>query len=93
MFNRIPVTPFYSLTLLAIPFFGMQLTDQVNWTLFDFIMMGGMLLSLSFGIHFIFLNTKTYNQKAFFISVVVLLFLFIWAELAVGIIGSPFAGD
>jgi|TARA_A200000113_G_scaffold72255_1_gene63190 hypothetical protein len=93
MFNRIPLTPFYPLTLLAIPFFGMQFTDQVNWSLFDFILMGGMLLSLGFGIHLISLRTKTYKQKAIFISVVVLLFLFIWGELAVGIIGSPFAGD
>jgi uncharacterized membrane protein len=78
------------LTLLAIPFIGMQFTDQVNWSLFDFILMGILLLALGFGIHLISLKTKTNRQKIIFITVAVLLFLFIWGELAVGIIGSPF---
>jgi len=93
MFNRIPLTPFYPLTLLVIPFIGMQFTEQVKWSLFDFILMGVMLISLGFGIHLISLRTKTYKQKAFYISVSVFLFLFIWGELAIGIIGSLFAGD
>jgi uncharacterized membrane protein len=71
----------------------MQFTDQVNWSLFDFILMGILLLALGFGIHLISLKTKTNRQKIIFITVAVLLFLFIWGELAVGIIGSPFAGD
>ena len=93
MFSRIPLTLFYPLTLLAIPFICMQFTDQVNWSLFDFILMGILLLALGFGIHLISLKTKTNRQKIIFITVAVLLFLFIWGELAVGIIGSPFAGD
>ena len=93
MFSRIPLTLFYLLTLLAIPFIGMQFTDQVNWSLFDFILMGILLLALGFGIHLISLKIKTNRQKIIFITVAVLLFLFIWGELAVGIIGSPFAGD
>jgi hypothetical protein len=71
----------------------MQFTDQVNWSLFDFILMGILLLALGFGIHLIYFKTKTNRQKIIFITVAVLLFLFIWGELAVGIIGSPFAGD
>jgi uncharacterized membrane protein len=93
MFSRIPLTLFYPLTLLAIPFIVMQFTDQVNWSLFDFILMGILLLALGFGIHLISLKTKTNRQKIIFITVAVLLFLLIWGELAVGIIGSPFAGD
>ena len=93
MFSRIPLTLFYPLTLLAIPFIGMQFTNQVNWSLFDFILMGILLLALGFGIHLISLKTKTNRQKIIFITVAALLFLFIWGELAVGIIGSPFAGD
>jgi uncharacterized membrane protein len=71
----------------------MQFTDQVNWSLFDFILMGILLLALGFGIHLISLKTKTNRHKIIFITVAVLLFLFIWGELAVGILGSPFAGD
>jgi hypothetical protein len=93
MWNKLPKTPFYPLLLLLIPLIGMQLSDQVDWSLFDFILMGTLLLALGFGIHLISLKTKTYKKRIIFIAIAVLLFLFIWGELAVGIIGSPFAGN
>jgi len=93
MWNKLPKTPFYPLLLLLIPLIGMQLSDQFDWSLFDFILMGTLLLALGFGIQLISLKTKTYKKRIIFIAIAVLLFLFIWGELAVGIIGSPFAGN
>ncbi|MDA8948143.1 hypothetical protein N9H57_03290 [Flavobacteriaceae bacterium] len=92
MFKKISLTPFYPVLLLPIPFIGMQFSNEVHWSLFDFILMGLLLLALGFGIHLIIKKTNRLNQKIILITLTILLFLFIWAELAVGIVGSPFAG-
>ncbi len=92
MFKKISLTPFYPVLLLLIPLIGMQFSNEVHWSLFDFILMGLLLLALGFGIHLIIKKTNRLNQKIILITLTILLFLFIWAELAVGIVGSPFAG-
>jgi len=84
---------FYPLLLLVIPMIGMLVSDEVNWSLFDFILMGVLLLAVSFGIKFMLQITKNTKYRILLISIIVLLFLLIWAELAVGIFGSPFAGN
>ncbi len=84
---------FYPLLLLIIPMIGMLVSDEVNWSLFDFILMGVLLLAVSFGIKFMLQITKNTKYRILLISIIVLLFLLIWAELAVGIFGSPFAGN
>jgi hypothetical protein len=84
---------FYPLFLLLIPLVGMVFSDQVNWSVFDFVVMGILLLSLGFGINLIM--TKIKNRRIQLIPIVILIvvFLLIWAELAVGVFGSPFAGS
>lgn len=79
--------------LLLIPFIAMQFTDEVSWTIFDFIVMGVLLLST--GLLFEFTIRKVAKSKhKFAICVAILVaFLFVWAELAVGIFGTPFAGS
>jgi len=71
----------------------MQFTDEVNWTLGDFALAGLLL----FGVGLLFdLVTRTVNKSEYRIViyvVIVVVFLLIWAELAVGIFGTPFAGD
>lgn len=65
----------------------------MNWTLFDFIV-AGTLLGITGAIIFFVVSkikNKTYRVGAIF-AVLVVLFL-IWAELAVGIFGTPFAGS
>jgi len=93
VFKNLPYTSFYSLILLIIPFVGTLVSNEVNWSLFDFVVMGVLLFSTSFGVHHIFKRTKTLGQRNFLIVSILLVFLFIWVELAVGIVGSPFAGN
>ena len=78
--------------LLGIPALAMIWTDQVNWSLADFFVMGVLLLTFSFAIRLIRLRFPK-HQKRKYILVVILLFLLLWAELGVGIFGSPIAGD
>jgi hypothetical protein len=79
--------------LLLIPFVAMQYTSQVNWSLFDFIIMGGLLLSTGLVLEFFLSKVKKKKYQVLVSLAVLLLFLITWAELAVGIFGTPFAGN
>lgn len=80
------------LLLLGIPALAMIWTDQVNWYLLDFCIMGAIVLALSVTIRLIrrFLPNR---QKWIYIFFVIILFILLWAELGVGIFDSPIAGN
>lgn len=84
---------FYPLFLLLIPLIGMMFTDEINWTLSDFIIMGFLLIGLGMGIDLISTRTKNLKFRILYIIIVCVLFMLLWAELAVGIFGTPFAGS
>ena len=79
--------------LLLIPLIAMQLTNEVNWLFFDFIIMGGMLTITGLLIGIILKNVKNSKNRLILIVTIVMIFFLIWAELAVGLFGTPFAGD
>ena len=79
--------------LLLIPFIAMQFTDEVNWNLMDFVVAGGLLLTTGLVLNFLMQKVKSPKYRvAIALAVLIVLFL-IWAELAVGIFGSPFSGS
>ncbi|MGB2050853.1 MAG: hypothetical protein ACPH3F_07365 [Flavobacteriaceae bacterium] len=80
------------LLLLGIPALAMIWTDQVNWSLLDFCIMGALLLALSVTIRLIRRSLPS-RQKWVYILFVIVLFFLLWAELGVGIFDSPIAGD
>jgi len=79
--------------LLSIPLIAMQFTAEVNWSLADFAIMAAMLLGLGLVIELLLRRVKRKKHRLILGAIAVLLFLLTWAELAVGIIGTPFAGD
>ena len=78
---------------LLISFFSMQFTTKINWSIFDFIIMGILLSITAILIHTVNKKIKYYRYKKIFITVVVMIFILIWAELGVGLFGTTFAGD
>ena len=84
---------FYPLLLLFIPLIGMMITDEINWSSFDFIMMGCLLTILGAGIDFVIKYTKNFKNRTLYLGILVLIFLLILAELSVGIFDTPIAGD
>ena len=84
---------FYPLFLLLIPLIGMTITDEINWSPFDFFTMGSLLILLGIGINLVISRVKNLKYRVLYIGVVVIIFMLIWAELAVGLFGTPFAGN
>ena len=79
--------------ILCIPLIAMQFTTEVVWTLSDFIIMGGLLLGTGVLAELIFRKVRQKNYRIGILAVVLIAFFLIWAELAVGIFGTPFAGS
>ena len=75
-------------TLLALPLVAMQFTHEVQWSLSDFILMGGM-LGLVGGAFELAVSVARSNTYVFAAGVAVAnAFLIAWINLAVGIVGS-----
>ena len=79
--------------LLSIPFIAMQFTAEVDWDLADFLIMGVLLFGTGTLIEVVLRKVKSIINRLIICGVVLLAFLLIWAELAVGIFGSPIAGS
>ena len=79
--------------LLLIPLIAMQLTNEVNWSFFDFIIMGALLTITGLLIGIILQKVKNSDNRLILIVTIVMIFFLIWAELAVGLFGTIFAGD
>jgi hypothetical protein len=73
--------------ILLIPFIAMQFTSEVNWTLFDFIIAGALLLSTGIICDNAIRKIKNIKYRIAVCVVILIVFLLIWAEFAVGIIG------
>jgi len=85
--------------ILLIPFI-LQITigtgvdgQGFNWKLGDFIVMGFLIFMMGLVILFVAEKFKKPYHRLIAIFIVILIFLLIWAELAVGIFGTPFAGS
>lgn len=88
-------TLLYSIPLfiLSIPLMAMQFTKEVNWTISDFLVMGILLFTTVFTIDFVLKKLKTLKSRLILIVGTVVLLALVWAELAVGIFGSPLTGS
>jgi uncharacterized membrane protein len=67
--------------ILLLPLIAMQFSSEVNWNIFDFLMMGFLLTTTLFLIRY----SKKHTHNTTIIICVVAIFLTIWIQLAVGI--------
>ena len=79
--------------LLLIPFIAMQFTNEVKWTGFDFIVMGILLLGAGLLCELVLRKVRRVHYRIALCAGILICLLLIWAELAVGIFGTPFAGS
>ena len=91
--NRLNIIASISLTLLLIPLIAMQFTDEVNWTISDFMVAAVLLIGTGYAIDLVFRKVKATQMRVIFSIAILAMLILVWLELAVGIFGTPFAGD
>lgn len=79
--------------ILLIPFIAMQLEGDVDWNLMDFTIASIILFCLGIALTLTFNKLKGKKFAPFIIVAIILLFFAIWAELGVGLFGSPLSGN
>lgn len=82
-----------ALVLLSVPLIAMQFTSEVRWSSFDFIIMGFLLTTAGFSYELALTKFKNRKERLIIGLVIVAAVVVIWAELAVGLFGTPFAGS
>ncbi|TRO65481.1 hypothetical protein [Christiangramia sabulilitoris] len=79
--------------ILLIPFFAMQFSAEVFWTATDFVIAGILLFITGITIEVILRKVPKKRNRLILCGIVLGVFLIVWAELAVGILGTPMAGS
>lgn len=80
-------------SLLLIPMIAMQFTTEADWSYFDFLIFGVILLIVGLVAELILRKIKRRINRIMLIAILVIAFLLLWIELGVGIFGSPIAGN
>ncbi len=78
--------------ILLIPLVAMQFTDEVDWDLGDFVIIGALLIGTGLAYELIAKKLKNTKQRIVLGAVLLVALLLTWAELAVGVFGTPFGG-
>jgi len=91
--KRLIIIVLISVMLLFIPLIAMQFTDEVNWTLGDFVAAGVLLFGTGLVCEIVIRKVKKTHYRIAICLTLLVLFLLVWAELAVGILGTPFSGQ
>ena len=74
--------------ILLIPLFGNYFIEGWNWGMEDFIFAAAMLFAAGLGFELARTMIKNTLHRAIVILGIIMIFLFIWVELAIGIIGD-----
>lgn len=81
------------ISLLLIPAIGNLVSDEVNWSLTDFVIGFFLPVGTGFSVDLILTKVKSRRNRLFLVLGILFLLVTVWAELAVGVFGTPFAGS
>lgn len=79
--------------LLLLAFLGNTFVEGWNWSVSDFLIAAVLLFGTAFFVNLVIRSKKRILSKLVICFVILLVLVMVWAELAVGIFGSPFAGS
>jgi hypothetical protein len=78
--------------LLQVPLVAMQFTNEVDWNAFDFLVAGVLLFGTGLLCELVLRKVKKTQLRIILCGALLLALFLVWAELAVGIFGTRFAG-
>ncbi len=67
--------------------------NEVNWSGFDYVIAGLLVFTAGFTLETVMHRWRQHKMRWWIIALVLLIFVLLWLELAVGIFGSPIAGS
>jgi hypothetical protein len=79
--------------LLLIPLIAMQFTNDVKWSRIDFIVAGVLLLGAGLLCELVLRYVKRFEYRIATVAAILFALFLVWAELAVGLFGTRFAGS
>ncbi|MEO6548623.1 MAG: hypothetical protein ABIN94_11510 [Ferruginibacter sp.] len=79
--------------ILLIPLIAMQFSSEVNWSVFDFVVAGVLLLGTGLLCELVIRKVNKVEHRVALCIAVLTALILVWLELAVGIFGTPFAGS
>ncbi len=79
--------------ILLIPAIAMQFNSSVDWGPLDFIVMGILLLGTGLLCELVLRRVKSTMSRIVLCGALLVILFLTWAELAVGVFGTPFAGS
>ena len=75
--------------ILLLPLLAMQMTGQVVWSLFDFVVAAALLTGTGLLLELAARKARNHSYRAAAVVAIGAAFLLVWLNLAVGIIGEP----
>ena len=85
--------PLYvSLCLLTIPLFANVLVTGFDWTFYDFIVIDGLIYSITFTLLIVLRIIQNTPYRFVIIIAILLVFILIYIDLAVGVFDLPWSG-
>lgn len=79
--------------VLLFPLIAMQFSEEWDWGVTDFIIVGVLLAGVGVGYQMIVVGVKSNPKLAAIGIILAVAMVLTWIELAVGIFGSPIAGS
>lgn len=81
-----------TLLILLVPLVGMWPLDEFDWGFADFVIMGSIIFGTGLSLDWVARNVDKKYRLLGVIGIILAFFL-LWAELAVGLFNTPFAGN
>jgi bacteriorhodopsin len=88
--KRLIIIVFTSLIILLLPLIAMQFTDEITWTLLDFVIAEILLLGTGLICEIAIRKIKKRRYRIAVCVALIVVILLIWAELAFGILELTF---